>query len=94
MLPVFFGVAIGLEFMAMHRCRYRIDQWALATGVQLREARRLWFSAGNWGLWTSGSARYFNVTVADRTGIPQTGTAKVFGGFGGYAADEIEVRWT
>jgi hypothetical protein len=93
-VPLFVLASLSLEVVAARRCRYRLQQWAAMTGLQLRSVKRLWLSTGTWGIWSARSSRrYFNVTGVDRTGTERTGTAKIYGGFAGVAADEIEVRW-
>jgi hypothetical protein len=93
-IPVFIVASVAMEVVAMRRCRSRIEQWATHNRFQIASVKRLWLSRGSWGIWSGAwSRRYFNIAVSDRTGSQHTGTAKIFGGFGGIAANEIEVRW-
>ena len=93
-LPLFVLVAIGMEVIAMRRCAARIDTWASINGVKVTSAKRLWLSTGTWSGWAGGrNRRYFNLTVDGPSGSTRSGTAKIWGGFGGVLADEIEVRW-
>ncbi len=98
LVPLFILASVTLEIVASRRCRHRIQEWAAVEGGQVESVKRLWFESGTsamWGIWTGGrNRRYFNITVSDRTGSKRTGTAKVYGGFGGVVADEIEVSWS
>ena len=87
------AVAYG-ELVTNRRCRATIEQWAHDNGVSVGSVRRLWLWAKAWGLRTEGrNGRFFNVTVIEPAGAVRRAQAKVYGGFGGYGASEIQVRW-
>jgi hypothetical protein len=88
------AIVVLLESMAMRRCRTRISTWASQNRLIVTSMKRLWFSSGRWGFWAGGrSRRYFDLIVTDRAGMTRAATAKIYGGFGGYVADVIDVRW-
>ena len=99
LLPVILVAAVGMEFIAMRRCKARIRMWAMTSGVEVTACERLWLPTEAWFSRTGGLSmmarnhRYYRVTVTDPNGSSRRGTAKIGGGFDGIVADEIEVRW-
>jgi len=92
--PVFVVVSIIMEAVALRRGRQRIDRWASENHYQLQAVRRRWLRTGPWGFWFNGkTSRIFEVVVTDSVGGTRTVFAKVRGGFGGFVADVIDMRW-
>jgi len=99
--PVAIGGGLLLDRVAVPRCHRAIEGWAAVSGFKVRSVKRLWISGGTWGLTYQyfqafhsrrHRGRFFDLSLSDSQGVVRHATAIVGGGFGGIAADSIEVR--
>jgi hypothetical protein len=88
----FVAGTVALEFVADARCHQCINDWAIAGRVNVLSIQRRWLLLGPWQWRASGWSRVFALSIGDDHGPAREAFAKVGGGFGGLAADDIQVR--
>jgi hypothetical protein len=92
---IFAAFVVGsaaLEVVANARCHQCINDWAMASRVSVLSIKRRWLRLGPWQWRASGGSRVFALSIGDDRGPAREAFAKVGGGFGGLAADDIQVR--